>query len=207
MKINKKVLTMIVAASFLFAGCVNINNKGENIKSEPLKSTEKTDKDNLKDENIENQIPYIDEDSGEIDDSIINDRYKNVKKEELTYNTAEEETENNNETTTQVHLADSIKDDTSYKSVLLGYTYLSEGSSIDLTYDEAMELVKKVLPDDIEKVDYKLDKEVNKEYIYYKSSKGNFRVGLSYGFEFNNENIEKIHTNSIVGIDYSKEIK
>ena len=34
-----------------------------------------------------------------------------------------------------------------------------------------------------------MDEEVNKEYIYYESSKGNFRVGLSYGYEFNDENI------------------
>ena len=52
-----------------------------------------------------------------------------------------------------------------------------------------------------------MDEEVNKEYIYYESSKGNFRVWLSYGYEFNDENIDVVNKNKIVGIDYSKEIK
>ena len=52
-----------------------------------------------------------------------------------------------------------------------------------------------------------MDEEVNKEYIYYESSIGNFRVGLCYGYEFNDENTEVVNKNKIVGIDYSKEIK
>ena len=35
-------------------------------------------------ENIENHIPYIDKNNDEIDNSIINERYENVKKEDLT---------------------------------------------------------------------------------------------------------------------------
>ena len=66
---------------------------------------------------------------------------------------------------------------------------------------------KKLLPEDIKQVDSTMDEEVNKEYIYYESSKGNFRVGLSYGYEFNDENIDVVNKNKIVGIDYSKEIK
>lgn len=42
----------------------------------------------------------------------------------------------------------------------------------------------------------------NKGYIYYKSSKGNFRVGVCYGEEYDSE---EIHNNSVVGLDYSKE--
>ena len=73
--------------------------------------------------------------------------------------------------------------------------------------NQAIELVKKLLPEDIKQVDSTMDEEVNKEYIYYESSKGNFRVGLSYVYEFNDENIEVVNKNKIVGIDYSKEIK
>lgn len=40
--------------------------------------------------------------------------------------------------------------------------------------------------------------------LQYKSSKGNFRVGLCYGYEFNDENIEAVNKSKIVGIDYSK---
>ncbi len=74
MKINKTILVMIYVVSFLFVGCSNINNNSKNINIESLKDTEE-----------ENHIPYIDEYSDEIDDSVINERYKNVKKEELTY--------------------------------------------------------------------------------------------------------------------------
>ena len=38
--------------------------------------------------NKENDIPYIDMYSGEIDNNIINERYENVKKEELSYDIA-----------------------------------------------------------------------------------------------------------------------
>ena len=73
--------------------------------------------------------------------------------------------------------------------------------------NQAIELVKKLLPEDIKQVDSTMDEEVNKEYIYYESSKGNFRVGLYYVYEFNDENIDVVNKNKIVGIDYSKEIK
>lgn len=209
MKVNNAILIIISLVSLLFVGCSNVNNNEvENIKSESLKYRQEKDKDNLNSKDIENHIPYIDEYSAEIDNSIIDERYKNVKKEELSYNPIEKITKNDNsEQITKIYYADSIKQDTFYKDVLQGFTYFSEINSINLTYDEAIELVKKVLPDDIEKVNFILDKEFNKEYIYYNSSQGNFRVGLCYGEEFDNENLEEIHTKSVVGIDYSKEIK
>ena len=77
----------------------------------------------------------------------------------------------------------------------------------NLTYDNAIELVKKVLPDDIKQVDFKIDEEVNTEYIYYESSKGNFRVELCYRYDFNDRNEEVLSKDKIVGIDYSKEIR
>ena len=86
-----------------------------------------------------------------------NERYENVKKEDLTYDTEKDDSKDNEK---EVYSADST-----------------------------------------------MDEEVNKEYIYYESSKGNFRVGLSYGYEFNDENIDVVNKNKIVGIDYSKEIK
>ena len=182
----------------IMIGCSKVsNNEGENISTESLSTTE-----------IENHIPYINEDNGEIDNNIIDERYENVNKEELSYDPLVESSEDDNsEVKTQVYLADSIKNDTNYKSILLGFTYFLESNPSNLTYDEAIELVKNVLPDDIEKVNTVIDDEANKEYIYYKSSKGNFRVGLCYGYKFNEENIEEVDKNLIVGIDYSKEIK
>ncbi|MCC3863392.1 hypothetical protein K0040_03580 [Terrisporobacter petrolearius] len=203
MKISKNTIIIICASSILLMGCSNkSNNEDKTTDSKSLEYTEEIKVDNLSTKDMENHIPYIDSSSGEIDNSIISRRYESVKKEELTYNSPEKTTENE----VVVYPADSIKDDISYKTILQGFTYFSEGNPINLTYDEAIKLVKKVLPDDIEKVDYVLDKEVNKEYVYYKSDKGNFRVGLSYGSEFKNDDLEDIHKNSVLGIDYSKEI-
>ena len=197
MKVNKKIIIAMCIATILSVGC---SSKSEENKSD------------VSVKNIENQIPYIDENTGEIDNSIINERYESVKKEELIYNPeeyddTEEVKEDEKELTTQVHPADSIKDDTNYESILLGFTYFSESNPCDLTYDQAIEAVKKVLPDDIKQINSKKDKEVNKEYIYYESDKGNFRVGRCYGYEFDDENGEVVNENKIVGIDYSKEIK
>ena len=180
-------------ASILSVGCGSI--------SEENKSNERV-------ENIENHIPYIDKNNDEIDNSIINERYENVKKEDLTYDTEEDDSKDNEkEVITQVYFADSIKNDINYKKILQGFSYASESNPCDLTYNQAIELVKKLLPDDIKQVNSTVDEEVDKEYIYYESSKGNFRVGLSYVYEFNDENIEVVNKNKIVGIDYSKEVK
>ena len=118
-----------------------------------------------------------------------NERYENVKKEDLTYDTEKDDSKDNEkEVITEVYSADSIKNDINYKKILQGFSYASESNPC-----ESGNRIGK--------------KEVNKEYIYYESSKGNFRVGLSYGYEFNDENIDVVNKNKIVGIDYSKEIK
>ena len=184
MKINKKIIVAMCLVSILSVGCGSINEEN--------KSNERV-------ENIENHIPYIDKNNDEIDNSIINERYENVKKDDSK--------DNEKEVITQVYFADSIKNDINYKKILQGFSYASESNPCDLTYNQAIELVKKLLPDDIKQVNSTVDEEVDKEYIYYESSKGNFRVGLSYGYEFNDENIEVVNKNKIVGIDYSKEVK
>lgn len=196
MKISKKVITIICLVSTLNIGCSN-----------------KEDNDKLSMKNIENDIPYIDMYSGEIDNNIINERYENVKKEELIYECAydyEVEADgkintDDSDRITEVYFAKGY--DTNYRSILEGFTYYSEQNPVNITYDEAIELVKKVLPDDIKQVDLKIDENLNKEYIYYESSKGNFRVGLCYAYEFNDENVEVVNKTKVVGIDYSKEKK
>ncbi|MEW9077223.1 hypothetical protein [Terrisporobacter glycolicus] len=188
MKINNKIIIIMCLGLTLSVGCSSNSEGNKNDSSV---------------ENIENHIPYVNDNMDEIDNSIVDERYENVKKEELSYDNKEE----GKEVSTEVHPADSIKDDTSYKSILLGFTYFSEINPTNVPYDKSIELVKKVLPDDIKQVALKKDKEVNKEYIYYESTKGNFRVGLCYGYEFNDENEEIVSKDKIVGIDYSKEIK
>lgn len=220
MKVNKIILVGLVLVSILSIGCSNGSIKSEDKKSN-IEST--VEDENTVDESnmaeIENHIPYMKNENGEIDEmlidnSIIEKRYENVEKEKLTYNSfqynaeKEESTEvenNEREVITQIYLADSIKNDINYKSILQGFSYASEVNPCDVTYDEALELVKRVLPDDIEKVKSVIDDEVNKEYIYYKSEKGNFRVGLSYGYVMTDEG-QKVDKDLIVGIDYSREM-
>lgn len=194
MKINKKIIVAMCLMSMLSIGCSsNSKEDKENVSVENVEDVE----------DIENHIPYIDAHSGEIDNCIINERYENVKKEELTY----DKKESKKGVEIELFYADSIKNDTSYEAILQGFTYFALTNPCDLTYDQAIELVKKILPDDIKQFDSKIDTEVDKEYIYYKSSKGNFRVGLCYGYEFNDDNVQVVNKDNIVGIDYSKEMK
>ena len=53
---------------------------------------------------------------------------------------------------TQAYLADSIKNDINYKDILLGFTYYFQMNPCNLAYDEDIELIKKVLTDDIKQV-------------------------------------------------------
>ena len=213
MKINKKIIIIMTIVSILSVGCSSINNDSSKNTDGQKVSEEAIDETNMVE--IENHIPYVTDKYGDINNSIIDKRYENVKKEELAYNSPQYEKEkkaesenksDDKEVISEIHLADSIKNDINYKDILLGFTYASETNPTDRSYDEALELVKKVLPDDIEQVKTVLDEEVNKEYIYYKSEKGNFRVGLCYGYGYDDENGEIVDKNLIVGIDYSKEM-
>ena len=212
MKVNKTILAVIALVSILSMGCSNIseNNNGENSNIEDSIEVENTvDENNMAE--IENHTPYMKNEKGEIDEmlidnSIIEKRYENVRKEELTYNrTQYGAVELESKDDVQIYLADSISDDVSYKSILGGFSYASEVNPCDVTYDEALELINRVLPDDIEIVKSVIDEDVNKEYIYYKCEKGNFRVGLSYGYVMTDEG-EKVDKNLIVGIDYNMEM-
>ena len=101
-------------------------------------------------ENIENHIPYIDKNNDEIDNSIINERYENVKKEDLTYDTEEDDSKDNEkEVITQVYFADSTKNDINYKKILQGFSYASESKPCE----SGNRIGKKLLPEDIKQVD------------------------------------------------------
>lgn len=204
MKINKVFLSLISVAVILSIGCSNITRDKSSAENKKIKLSEtKIDENNMKE--IENQIPYIDSIEGTIDNNIIDKRYKIVNKGDLTYSEFKSSGYETDEI--EIHYVDSIKKDASYKDILVGFTYASETNPTIVSYNEALKLIKKVLPDDIEQVDTILDKEVSKEYIYYQSEKGNFRIGLSYGNDFEVKSIEEIHEDVIVGIDYSKEIR
>lgn len=179
-------LTVVMVTSTVFL----ISNPKNNILDEKV---------TLRMKEIENDIPYIDIGVGKIDNKIIDERYKSVNKKELTYSAINTYTENLSKE--EIQRLNKYK--LTYKSILLGFTYFSESNPVSLDYDEALKLTKTVLPDDIKKIGSEIDNEVNKEYIYYKSSKGDFRVGLCYGYVYD-DNVEKVDRNLIVGIDYAR---
>ena len=204
MKVKRKILIIISMMMLLFVGCSDTNNT-QNTKGESIK-----DENEVSLDDIEHDVPYVNLNTGEIDVEVINDRYKNVNKYELSYDTIQDDIESlieehnaNPDNMSKIHIPEQT--DASYKSILEGYSYESEGNVFNFTYDEAMELAKQVLPDDVEEVDYILNEEFNIEYIYYTSSKGNFRVNLRYIDDFNDKDIEEIHKGSIIAISYSKE--
>ena len=58
-----------------------------------------------------------------------NERYENVKKEDLTYDTEKDDSKDNEkEVITQVYFADSTKNDINYKKILQGFSYASESN-------------------------------------------------------------------------------
>ena len=58
-----------------------------------------------------------------------NERYENVKKEDLTYDTEKDDSKDNEkEVITEVYSADSIKNDINYKKILQGFSYASESN-------------------------------------------------------------------------------
>lgn len=151
MKIKRKILMSISMITLLFIGCSNINSN-QNIKIESKQNQNELNKDSL--ENIEHHVPYTNLDTGEIDIKIINERYNNIDKEKLNYDAIDidslvENHNNNSDNMSKIYIAEQSNGDTSYKTILEGYSYISEGNTFNFTYSEAIELVKKVLPDDI----------------------------------------------------------
>lgn len=207
---KRKIFMIISIISLLLVGCSDTNNQKKKV--EFTEEQNELDKGNLDKKDIEHHVPYANFDTGKIDVEIINQRYRNVNKDELNYDTIEiesivKEHNVNPDNMTKIYISDQIKGDTSYKTILEGYSYKSEGNVFNFTYEDAIELVKKVLPDDIEEVDYILNKELNTECKYYTSSKGNFRVDLSYTNSFNDKDIDEIHKDAIIAISYSKEFE
>ena len=188
----------------MLVGCNNNNLNVSNNKNEEI--------------SIENEIPYMKTPQGgidgeSIDNSIIDKRYKTVNKDILKYD-FKETTEYIFEFDDGFAVNSESQDfkpinDKKYQSILLGYTYSSEVSSTIIPYDEAISMVKKVLPNDIIKEKSKMTKDNSCEYIFFKSNKGNFVVGLHYAldYELNRNNpFLPYNKNIIAGIDYLKQI-
>lgn len=196
MKKIKLIYIGIATMSLLMVGC----GDKPNVKAE------------IPNEDISASSPIIDNtDKDEIDNTIISERYKNVKKEDLTYKVAQKsyyfyESEDDLVSSSRLNEIPNI-DDKKYGYILKDYTYACEVNPTDITYDEALDLIYKVLPDDIKKERKKFNKnnEIKNTNLIFSSSKGNFIVNLVHpiiSYESGNETVD---TNSVVGISYLRE--
>jgi len=196
MKKFKLIYIGIATMSLLMVGCVDKPNVKE----------DKPNKD------ISASSPIIDNtDKDEIDNTVIAERYKNVKKEDLTYEVVPEsfyfyESEDDLVSSSLLNEIPNINDK-KYGYILDDYTYACEVNPTDITYDEALDLIYKVLPDDVKKEREKFNKnnEIKNTNLFFSSSKGNFIVNLVHpiiSYESGNETVD---TNAVVGISYLRE--
>jgi len=154
-----------------------------------------------------NNIDY----ENEIDNSVIKKRYDNVNKDQLTYEVVSRSSyfyEDESEIICSLRV-DEIPNinDKKYWYILEDYTYACEVNPTKVTYDEAIKLSSKVLPNDIKKEREKFrDSELYLiRSIIYSSSKGNFVVQLVHP-KIENENYQKTtDVDSVIGISYLKE--
>jgi len=196
MKKFKFICIVVVLMTLLIVGCQNEANVKKEI---PRENTSYICP-------ITNNIP-----KDEIDNTLIAERYKTVKKEDLTYEVTQSshyfyESEND---LISSYFLDEIPnvDDKKYGDILEDYTYACEINSIDITYDEALDLVYKVLPDDIKKEREKFNEKGKSKHtnIIFSSSKGNFIVSLAHPIVSCVNGVETLDTNCVVGISYLRE--
>ncbi len=192
----KLIYLGITILTLSMVGCQDKTNKKEEVKSVDTSYICP----------IINNIP-----KDEIDNTVIAKRYEDVIKENLTYEVKQNSYyfyESENELVSSLAL-DEIPnvDDKKYGYILEDYTYASEVNSTYVTYDEALDLVYKVLPDDIKKereIFNENSKSKNK-YIVFSSSKGNFVVSFAYPVVSCVKGVETLDTNYVVGIAYLRE--
>lgn len=196
MKKFKIIYIGIATMSLLMVGCVDKPNVKEEIPNKDISASS----------------PIIDNtDKDEIDNTVIAERYKNVKKEDLTYEVLPEsfyfyESEDDLVSSSLLNEIPNI-DDKKYGYILDDYTYACEVNPTDITYDEALDLIYKVLPDDVKKEREKFNgngksKQTN---IIFSSSKGNFVVSLAHHIISCVNGVETVDTNAVVGISYLRE--
>jgi len=130
MKKIKLIYIVIATMSLLMVGCED----KPNVRAE------------IPNENISASSPIIDNtDKDEIDNTVIAERYKNVKKEDLTYEVVPEsyyfyESEDDLVSSSLLNEIPNI-DDKKYGYILEDYTYACLVNPTDITYDEALDLI------------------------------------------------------------------
>lgn len=140
----------------------------------------------------------------------VNENYKKLNKNELSYNVQP----GNLFIETKDGFVGSESglvavDDKKYGYILQEYTYATEVNSTKMRLEDAMDLIKSVLPDDINELRRKYDESTQHTDIVYNTSQGNFIASVAYDLE-QAESIEFDPNNlndMIIGISYMKEIK
>jgi len=196
MKKIKLIYIVIATMSLLMVGCED----KPNVRAE------------IPNENISASSPIIDNtDKDEIDNTVIAERYKNVKKEDLTYEVVPEsyyfyESENDLVSSYLLNEIPNI-DDKKYGYILEDYTYACLVNPTDITYEEALDLIYKVLPDDIKKEREKFNENGKSKQtnLIFSSSKGNFVVSLAHPIISSVNGVDTVDTNAVVGISYLRE--
>lgn len=150
------------------------------------------------------------QDNDENDNIEIDRRYKNIDKSKLDYTPTPSPTSYCETQTSFVGTESGIPsiDNKKYQQTLPLYTYFCEVNPTKVTYEEAIKLIKSVLPDDVKELRKKYDSSTSKTYIIYSSNQGNFVVGLAFSYdESHTDNFIPDYTrNTVVGIDYMKQI-
>ena len=142
--------------------------------------------------------------------STIYEMYKTVNKNDLKYDSFDEntlyyETEKSFEGYSELNNHEQVSDKR-YVSILMGYSFETELNPTSMSYNEAIECVKKVLPDDIELEREKYDEDTGILFLICNSSKGTFVVGLNSSIESTINGISQYNRENISGIFYMKEI-
>jgi len=176
-------------------------------------NTVETTKNNTENDNFETRVnspkdQAIFEENEEKDNTKIDKRYKEVDKSTLDYSTT-------SSSSTYYETKDSFVgshadippiDNKKYKEILKDYTYACEVNPTKVTYEDAIKLAKSVLPNDIKEIRKKYDNSTCRTHIVYSSSQGNFVLGLAYPYNDTDKFIPSSDKDTVVGIDYMKEI-
>lgn len=186
---KKIVLSLLILVALIGVGC------------------SKTDSE----QSTENQKSIVQEENNYTDDTKVTmKRYDDVKKEYLKYEVKENtiyfcETNRGIESIQVVEESKRLNNK-KYGQVLSSYMLPTVINASYMSYDEAIEMVKKVLPDDIKEEYIKENSETNHWNIFYSSTKGNFVVCFSYFSYTDNKGIEEVMKDKVIGIGYYKEV-
>lgn len=198
---KKVILILVFLVAVFLAGCSKNNNE-INKSSKIMKG--------------ENEISYqIDDTEREghiLDMGEIFARYDEVDKKGLKYEGLDDrqiyiECENGSLKIEENNDTKSL-DNKKYKKILLGFSIESDAlETYFFSYSDAKDMLKKVLPSDIQLEKTVKMEETNYMYQYYKSSKGKFVVEFQFGDydEFILDSIDDFAF--MVGISYFKKIQ